>query len=410
MAMTDQRPRETHLATTRYVNTSRTATSAIKAAAVAAGIVTASVAVPMATPPIAAHAAPASAVQSLASLDGQIRKLGSARDLAARAAEGALDEAAERLLLQRELVNRAGEQQLREFCEKDAANAELVDWLMGDLSALRHYILGGKVHTNRQNAAALPADYIQSLGILRDLRKAYGGDLTGVDADVFLRMMIAASLDVSGRARLWTGDPGFVSDPLVRYNMIKVFRADSRYRFQKELFDGLPVETMRYVFENQIPDEELAWLANYSLYRYPNAEHEDSRLNAYSYVWYKGDFTNNGGYSYADFYDDAKFTGPVTEIKSSTGTDGGALTTWQGGWQEKYRLAYDDPNFPNQKPTDPYHIGCGETSKVPGATQEKTRYHRLWMAFEKGGVCGALLKRHPQAVVPRLFLRGAGDL
>lgn len=392
MAMTDQRPREAHLAATRYVNTSRTAMSAIKAAAVAAGIVTASVAVPMATPPIAAHAAPASAVQSLASLDGQIRKLGSARDLAARAAEGALDEAAERLLLQRELVNRAGEQQLREFCEKDAANAELVDWLMGDLSALRHYILGGKVHTNRQNAAALPADYIQSLGILRDLRKAYGGDLTGADADVFLRMMIAASLDVSGRARLWTGDPGFVSDPLVRYNMIKVFRADSRYRFQKELFDGLPVETMRYVFENQIPDEELAWLANYSLHRYPNAEHEDSRLNAYSYVWYKGDFTNNGGYSYADFYDDAKFTGPVTEIKSSTGTDGGALTTWRGGWQEKYRLAYDDPNFPNQKPTDPYHIGCGETSKVPGATQDKTRYHRLWMAFEKGGVCGALAK------------------
>ena len=392
MAMIDQRPRETHLATTRYVNTSRTTTSAIRAAAVAAGIVTASVAVPMATPPIAAHAAPASAVQSLASLDGQISKLGSARDLAARAAEGALDEAAERLLLQRELVNRAGEQQLREFCEKDAANAELVDWLMGDLSALRHYILGGKVHTNRQNAAALPADYIQSLGILRDLRKAYGGDLTGADADVFLRMMIAASLDVSGRARLWTGDPGFVSDPLVRYNMIKVFRADSRYRFQKELFDGLPVETMRYVFENQIPDEELAWLANYSLHRYPNAEHEGSRLNAYSYVWYKGDFTNNGGYSYADFYDDAKFTGPVTEIKSSTGTDGGALTTWQGGWQEKYRLAYDDPNFPNQKPTDPYHIGCGETSKVPGATQEKTRYHRLWMAFEKGGVCGALAK------------------
>ena len=40
MAMVDQRPRETHLATTRYVNTSRTATSAIRAAAVAAGIVT----------------------------------------------------------------------------------------------------------------------------------------------------------------------------------------------------------------------------------------------------------------------------------------------------------------------------------------------------------------------------------
>lgn len=392
MAMIDQRHREAHLATSRYVNTTRTAAGAIKALAMAAGIAAASVAVPMSMPPVTAHAAPASETQSIAGLDGRIRKLGSARDLAARAAEGALDEAEERLLLQREFVNRAGEQQLREFCERDSANAELVDWLIGDLSALRHYVLGGKVHTNRQNAAALPADYIQSLGILRDLRKVYGADLAGDDADVFLRMMISASLDVSGCARLWTGDPGFVSDPLVRYNMIKVFRADGRYRFQKELFDALPVETMRYVFENQIPDEELAWLANYSLYRYPDAGNEDSRLNAYSYVSYKGDFTNNGGYGYAEFYDEAKFTGPVTEIKSSTGKDGGALTTWQGGWREKYRLAYDDPNFPNRKPADPYHIGCGETSEVPGATQEKTRYHRLWMAFEKGGVCGALAK------------------
>ena len=97
--------------------------------------------------------------------DGQICKLGSARDLAARAAEGALDEAAERLLLQRELVNRAGEQQLREFCEKDAANAELVDWLMGDLSALRHYIPVSYTHLDvykRQGWASAGASHAPS--------------------------------------------------------------------------------------------------------------------------------------------------------------------------------------------------------------------------------------------------------
>ena len=332
---------------------------------------------------------------ALAPYDEQIRRAGSAKDLAAAAADGTLDEKTELLILQRELVARTGGTKLWEYAAESQQKSEFVSWLLNDRTALRHYVTGGTVWANPQNGPTA-ADYIKSLDTFRRIRAAHPDDLKAADGDVFLRMMISASMDVSDRIRLWTGDPGFVSDPLVRYETIKTFRADSRYRFQKDLFDALPVESMRYVFENQITDAELPWLANYSLYRQPDPSKEGSRLDAYSYIWYGGvndDFTKDNGYSDARFYDDALFRGPVTEHKPTDGK-GTPPKTWQGGWKEKYRLVYEDENFPNAKPGDPFHIGCGDVSDAPGATTNKTAYHRLWMVFEKGGVCGALAKTY----------------
>lgn len=332
---------------------------------------------------------------ALAPYDEQIRRAGSAKDLAAAAANGTLDEKTELLILQRELVARTGGTKLWEYAAESQQKSEFVSWLLNDRTALRHYVTGGTVWANPQNGPTA-ADYIKSLDTFRRIRAAHLDDLKAADGDVFLRMMISASMDVSDRIRLWTGDPGFVSDPLVRYETIKTFRADSRYRFQKDLFDALPVESMRYVFENQITDAELPWLANYSLHRQPDPSKEGSRLDAYTYIWYGGvndDFTKDNGYSDARFYDDALFRGPVTEHKPTDGK-GTPPKTWQGGWKEKYRLVYEDENFPNAKPGDPFHIGCGDVSDAPGATTNKTAYHRLWMVFEKGGVCGALAKTY----------------
>lgn len=332
---------------------------------------------------------------SLAEYDAQIRRAGTAQQLSQAAADGTLDERTEKLVLQRELVARAGDAKLWEYASQSKEKSEFVFWLMNDVAALRHYITGGTVWANPQTGPTAD-DYIKSLDTFRRIREAHVDDLRAADADVYLRMMISASMDVSNRIRLWTGDPGFVSDPLVRYETIKTFRADPKYRFQKDLFDALPVESMRLVFENQITDEELPWLANYSLSRHPDQANEKKRLDAYSYIWYGGvnnGYTKDNGYSDARFYDDALFSGPVTEIKPSNGKEN-PPKTWAGGWKEKYRLAYEDANFPNASETDPFHIGCGEVSDAPGAPADKTKYHRLWMVFEKGGVCGSLAKTY----------------
>lgn len=56
------------------------------------------------------------------------------------------------------------------------------------------------------------------------------------------------------------------ADPTGRYEVIKIFRVNvDHYKFYKEIFDKLPVELMRWVFENRISNEELPWLANYTL-------------------------------------------------------------------------------------------------------------------------------------------------
>lgn len=340
--------------------------------------------------PQRAYAAPGD-LQTLEALDERIRNEGSPQQWAQMAA-GSLSEDQELLVLQRNLVSEVGYEKLAAYAAESDGKSAFLSWFLSDLDALRYYVTGGEPCVKSGKASA--DQHIGALDILRRLREAHPADLEGDEADVHLRMMVSAALAQSNRSRLWTGDPGFVSDPLVRYETIKVFRNNAEhYRFQKDLFDQLTVENMRWVFENQITDAELAWLANYTLDKVSDPEKEKDRLNAYSYIWYGGvnnSWATEGTYSYKGFYDSAQFNGPVTEIKPSG--EGGSYREWQGGWKEKYRLDYTDENFPNESEDDTFYIGCGQTSDAEGATQDPTKYHRLWMVFEKGGVCGALAK------------------
>ena len=368
-----------------------------KTVLMAAMIATATVSTAGIAVPSIAHAAPqGGAIQTLESYDAQIRSLVEKQDLVARAAAGTLDEASERLILQRELVRRAGYEQLSELRASSTDASEFLDWFMGDLAALRYYVTGGEVWTNAKNNVATHADYIKSLGIFMRLRKTNAADLTapGADADVYLRMMVAASLDVSGRARLWTGDPGFVSTRSCATTPSRHSAPMSAIALRRTCSTRCRSRACAWSSKTRSPMRSSPGLANYSLAKFSATDDktEDSRLNAYSYIWYDGGYASNGGYSNVRFYNDAEFNGPVEEMKSSNGAPGKPLKVWQGGWKEKYQLSYTDAHFPNAEANDLYHIGCGDVSSVPGATQDKTKYHRLWMVFEKGGVCGALAK------------------
>ena len=341
--------------------------------------------------PERAFAAP-DELRTLEALDESIRVEAAPGEWSDAVRNGALSEDRELLILQRNLVSEVGYDNLAAYADESAERADFLAWFLTNLPTLRYYVLGGDPNVRDGKASA--RQHVAALDILRRLRAAHPEDLEGAEADVHLRMMVSASLAQSGRSRLWTGDPGFVSDPLVRYETIKIFRDNAeRYRFQKDLFDGLPVENMRWVFENQITDAELPWLANYTLAVKPDPAHEKDRLNAYSYIWYGGvnnSWASEGTYAYKGFYDQALFNGPVTEIKPSG--ENGARREWPGGWKEKYKLDYVDENFPSQAEGDPFYIGCGQISSAPGATTDVRQYHRLWMVFEKGGVCGALAK------------------
>lgn len=66
----------------------------------------------------------------------------------------------------------------------------------------------------------------------------------------------------------------------------------------------------------------------------------------------------------------------------------------KGGWRELYKFTYDDANFPNAKEGDPHRL----TYEIPDHDQIKKLANqdkhpvRLWMVFQRGGVCGAIAK------------------
>ncbi len=213
--------------------------------------------------PERAFAAPG-ALQTVEALDGRIKDAATPEEWSLAVASGSLAEDRELLVLQRNLVSEIGYEKLAAYADESVEKADFLAWFLSDLPALRYYVTGGEPNVRDGRASA--DQHVGALDILRRLRAAHPEDLAGAEADVHLRMMVSASLAQSGRSRLWSGDPGFVSDPLVRYETIKIFRDnDERYRFQKDLFDELTVENMRWVFENQITDSELPWLANYTL-------------------------------------------------------------------------------------------------------------------------------------------------
>lgn len=317
-----------------------------------------------------------SALLPLDRLNEQIAEFGEAGTVADSIAQGTIGQDREKLLLQRSLVKDAGYEQLKSFAMKSQDHSDFLQWFLSDYEVLRLYVTGGK--PGGANPGKDHASHVRSLGQFMDIARAYPGDIESgnPDRDVYQRMMISAALGVSDTTRLWVGNENPVSDHVQRYHIIRTFRQNhERYHFQKDLFDRLPVQNMRWVFENRISNEEMPWLANYSIKKHP--DNEGDRVSAWNYVDYTGEYRDHNGYSDPEFFDQKCL---YEQAVSQEAADKGAIVP--GGWAAKYSFQYDDPNFPN-KPGEEYHYFQYDK---PG---EKLR---LWMPFEEGGVCGALAK------------------
>ncbi|MDO4443746.1 MAG: S-layer homology domain-containing protein [Slackia sp.] len=329
-------------------------------------------------------AAPAglTALKTIGEYDAAIRALGPVDEVAKKIASGGesqqgIGEQAELLLLQRTLVSAAGYDKLVSWAGEHPDNAAFLQWLLTDYETLQLYVTGGRPGGRDGRGS----NHVQALSQLKDLAAAHEEDLRHPDAHeqlVYRKMMVSAALGMNDFTRLWVGSGNPEADPVTRYEIIKTFRTHAdRYRFQKDIFDELPVETMRWVFENRIADEELPWLANYTLnHRGADGEQPDegSRLNPYTYVVY------NSAWNYKDetFFNEHDLFEEAITLKEPAGE------VVKGGWSARYRFVYDDANFPNAKKGDPFFL-----DHQIGEPRDR---QRLWMPFERGGVCGAIGK------------------
>ena len=248
---------------------------------------------------------------------------------------GPIPEELRLVLLQRNFIKNVGQYQLRSFLEADSKNYETLNWFINNEEALRLWTIGGKPS----------GTYQKSLQVLSDLYHAHKADLsnenvtvsgTGIKyKDLYLKMMLSLSLTHAGSVGLWT-DIRQQSNALNRYEIYKEMHLNGLLA-SNAMFESYTIDEMRGVMSNNIDDEEILWLNDYST-RYSKKE---DRFNPYKYIKY----TLGYGYYRPKYYSQENYA----------------------MWDKKYNLSKYNVPYQSGKP-------------------------KLWIVFEEGAVCGGLSK------------------
>jgi hypothetical protein len=156
----------------------------------------------------------------------------------------------ENLLHTRDFVSAVSYAGLNNFVRQSAANANAVEWLMSNETAMAYYMLGGEPE----------GTYYNSLVQLSRLYAAYADDM---DNDLYMRMLIALSLTHATATALWadTTDPSNISDSVTRYIIYKTMYEAGDL---DDMFADNNIEEMRWVMNSIIDDESIQWLHDYT--------------------------------------------------------------------------------------------------------------------------------------------------
>lgn len=353
------------------------------------------------------------ALLTLEALDAKIQTELVKKDpvaLAIKIKDGKLDQQGQLLLLQRYFINLAGYNAVEEFSTKTQEHSDFVQWFLTDFETLRLYVSGGApgnkraAENARKDPAARSKAHIHALDQLMELCRSYGDDIRpavttdATERAVFRKMMLSAALGMDGDTHLWAGNADNPADPVKRYKIIKTFREHhEQYHFKKALFDALPVEEMRYIFENRIDDEELPWLVNYTLNYKRNDKplEENARLAADTYIYTDSKQGVHWIWDDPTFYDKEDIEEHATTLARPAQPEY-VPEPVEGGWRTMYQFAYEDQNFPNKNESDPYYLSYTilEPTKLKELARQSKHPARLWMVLQRGGVCGAVAKTH----------------
>lgn len=176
----------------------------------------------------------------------------------------------ELLLLQRNLVKNMGGYAIKRFVGENDENKETFNWLFNNLENLRLYTLGG---------APEGGSYYNSLTVLNSILKKHKSDFDINETtrygtrlgDLYKRMAIALSLTHSKLVGLWmqSSQPENKSNAITRYEIYKELHKNDNFVVRSDIditkwFENYTVEEMRFVMNNNIDDEEILWLNEYT--------------------------------------------------------------------------------------------------------------------------------------------------
>ena len=264
-----------------------------------------------------------------------------------------LSEELKLLLLQRTFTDRIGYHTLQNIAAQGTDYLNTINWLLNNKQVLELYVLGGTLEKG--------ASYTNSINVLTDLYAKYNADFNDAqNGELYLKMAISLSLSHAKEIKFWTGN-SVPSNAATRYAMYKEIYTNGTMASginapSTELFKNLPVELMRWVMDNQLDDEQMTWLIDYSLDQKAKGR---NYLDAYNYISYRHDFAMD--YDRDIYYSEENYD----------------------QWNEKYNIKD--------------LTGYGERG-----------FHKLWMVFEDGAVCGGLAKTY--ANLDKIFGMPAGGI
>ncbi len=201
----------------------------------------------------------------------------------------------ELVLLQRNLVKNMGQYAIKRFVGESKENKETFEWLFNDVENLRLYTLGG---------APEGGSYYNSLTVLNHILVKHKSDFAIAETtkygtrygDLYKKMAIALSLTHSKLVGLWmqSSQPENKSDAVMRYEIYKMLHKNNKFVVTPSIditkwFENYTIEEMRFVMNNNIDDEEILWLNEYTqsyVDKYPNQAWKYLTPHPYmAYVW-----------------------------------------------------------------------------------------------------------------------------
>ncbi len=175
----------------------------------------------------------------------------------------------ELLILQREFVKNVGYDMLMLYSNHSEEYRQTVSWLFNNVENLRLYILGGKPE----------GSYMLSLKVLNDLYQTYKSDFEikevskygTIKGELYKKMAITLSLTHSQLVGLWmqSSKPENQSNAVIRYEIFKKMYNEGNFVVNENIdinkwFESYNIEEMRFVLNNNIDDEEILWLNEYT--------------------------------------------------------------------------------------------------------------------------------------------------
>ena len=264
----------------------------------------------------------------------------------------------ENVILRRALVDRFGYNTLQALAESSEDYKEAIDFLVNNEVALKLFVTNGEITINGSSLSTIKS--------FCNIYSKYKEDLKDSSDNYFnLRMAISISLAYSKNelVRFWITSNKPI-DAVTRYEKYQELVAsgimdtagdtDTYGKWSTAQFKALPIPFMKWVVDNRINDDEIRWLADYTLSK-KSGKDSSSYLDAYSYIHY----TFGYNYNNSILYD-----------------------------QDNYETYNSKYNFSN------YYSDYG-TKNI----------YRLWMIFEEGSVCGGLAKTY--ANIAEVFGRPA---